>query len=496
MELILLLACLVFAVIWLLVRPLLRPIRSAPERGHFDRIVYRDQLLELERDVLRGVLTETEAIGARLEITRRLLASATTPGPAAKVRNARSPVLASIIVLFAVGGTVALYASLGTPGASMGTSGRPDSTFALRSAAASEAPSDQAPTSQASTSQASTGQASGDAAAAGGHGDLAQAAVRLAAKLKADPSNADGWLLYARTAGSLRHWDAAVDAYRHAMALGRTGAEIQAGYGETLALQAEGIVTPAAHDAFVAALTADPKQDVARYYLGLAAGQAGEPELAINRFQGLLGDIPEDSPMREEIGKRIAEAAKAAGLPAPVLAKGTPAEAPDPETTGPDAAAMDAAAGMPEGDRKTMIAGMVAKLAARLEREPGDADGWMRLGRAYVVMGERDKAAEAYDRAVALKPGDPTIRLRAAEGLLAGLKPDDALPPVAVTLLRQVEVVSPDEPAVLWYLGIAAARDAHPTDAKRYWIRLLAKLPAEGEDTTMVKGAMAALKGG
>ncbi|MEA2737722.1 MAG: cytochrome c-type biosis protein CcmH, partial [Acetobacteraceae bacterium] len=277
MELILLLACLVFAVIWLLVRPLLRPIRSAPERGHFDRIVYRDQLLELERDVLRGVLTETEAIGARLEITRRLLASATTPGPAAKVRNARSPVLASIIVLFAVGGTVALYASLGTPGASMGTSGRPDSTFALRSAAASEAPSDQAPTSQASTGQASTGQASGDAAAAGGHGDLAQAAVRLAAKLKADPSNADGWLLYARTAGSLRHWDAAVDAYRHAMALGRTGAELQAGYGETLALQAEGIVTPAAHDAFVAALTADPKQDVARYYLGLAAGQAGEP---------------------------------------------------------------------------------------------------------------------------------------------------------------------------------------------------------------------------
>jgi len=95
-------------------------------------------------------------------------------------------------------------------------------------------------------------------------------------KLKADPSNVGGWLLYARTAGSLRRWDEAVDAYRRLIALGQTGAEIQSGYGETLTLKADGIVTPSAHDPFVAAIKDDPKNDVARYYLGLAAGQAGD----------------------------------------------------------------------------------------------------------------------------------------------------------------------------------------------------------------------------
>jgi cytochrome c-type biogenesis protein CcmH len=320
---------------------------------------------------------------------------------------------------------------------------------------------------------------------------LAQALSKLAAKLKADPSNADDWILYARTAGSLRRWDDAVAAYRHALALGRNGPEIQAGFGETLTLQADGIVTPAAHDAFAAALTADPRNDVAQYYLAIAAGQAGEPAQAIARFQTLLAEIPEDSPMRDEIGKRITEAANAAGLPVPALAKGTPAEVQD-----PDSATMAEAAAMPPDQQKTMIAGMVAKLAARLEAEPGDAEGWMRLGRAYVVMGDRDKGADAYERAIVLEPGEVGVRLQAVEGLLTGLKPNDPLPPRAIAMLRQVEKIAPEEPEVLWYLGVAAARDAHPADAKQYWTRLLAKLPAEGDDAKMVQGAMDQLNGG
>ena len=141
---------------------------------------------------------------------------------------------------------------------------------------------------------------------------------------------------------------------------------------------------------------------------------------------------------------------------------------------------MNAAAAMPEAAQKEMIAGMVAKLAARLQTEPNDADGWMRLGRAYIVQGERDKAASAYEKAAALRPSDVALRLQAAEALLSGLKPDDTLPPAALTLLRQVEFVAPDQPEVLWYLGIAAARDSHPADAKRYWDKLLAILPGPG----------------
>jgi cytochrome c-type biogenesis protein CcmH len=113
-----------------------------------------------------------------------------------------------------------------------------------------------------------------------------------------------------------------------------------------------------------------------------------------------------------------------------------------------------------------------------------------------VVMGEREKSADAYERAAALKPDDVGIGLRAVEGLLSVLKPDDTLPPRALALLRQVETIAPEEPEVLWYLGVAAARNAHPADAKRYWGQLLAKLPAEGADARMVKGAMESLTGG
>ncbi len=464
MTLILLLACLAFAALLLLALPLLRRSRPAPGRAYFDRAVYRDQLRELDRDVARGLLTETESLSAGLEIQRRILVPDVQVGHGTAKRSGRSLVLASVIVSFAAGGTGVVYALMGAPGI-------PDSPFTARAAMAGEAPHTPA-----------------DLA---GHNDLSQALEKLAAKLKASPNDADGWLLYARTAGSMGRWDDAVDAYHHAIALGRGDADVQAGYGETLVLQADGIVTPAAHEAFIAALKDDPKQDVARYYLALAAGQVGQPQQAITLFQGLLADIPEDSPMRDAIGKRVAEAAKAAGVPVPILAKGTPAETP-----APDAAAMDGAADMPDGEQKKMIAAMVTKLATRLQAEPGDVDGWMRLGRSYVVMGDRTKAAEAYDHAVAQKPGDVAIRLQAVEGLLTGLTPDDALPTAAVTLLRQVEVIAPEEPAVWWYLGGAAARDAHPAEAKRYWTRLLAKLPAEGDDAKMVKGAMASLKGG
>jgi cytochrome c-type biogenesis protein CcmH len=139
---------------------------------------------------------------------------------------------------------------------------------------------------------------------------------------------------------------------------------------------------------------------------------------------------------------------------------------------------------------------VAARLAARLEAEPGDAEGWIRLGRAYAALQERDKAADAFDRAIALVPGDAAIRLQAIESLMNGLKPGDTPPPRALALLRQTERIAPDQPELLWYLGFAAALDARPADARRYWARLLATLPAESENAITVKAAMESLKGG
>ena len=46
-----------------------------------------------------------------------------------------------------------------------------------------------------------------------------------------------------------------------------------------------------------------------------------------------------------------------------------------------------------------MIEGMVSGLAARLESEPADPQGWERLLRAYMVLGRKDEASAALARA-------------------------------------------------------------------------------------------------
>jgi cytochrome c-type biogenesis protein CcmH len=50
---------------------------------------------------------------------------------------------------------------------------------------------------------------------------------------------------------------------------------------------------------------------------------------------------------------------------------------------------------MTDEQRTQMIRTMVNRLAARLQQQPDDIDGWRRLARAYTVLGERDKAADA-----------------------------------------------------------------------------------------------------
>jgi len=46
-------------------------------------------------------------------------------------------------------------------------------------------------------------------------------------------------------------------------------------------------------------------------------------------------------------------------------------------------------------DRAAMVRGMVDRLAERLKRDGSDLEGWLRLVRAYTVMGDRDRALSA-----------------------------------------------------------------------------------------------------
>ena len=338
-----LLALLAGAALLPIILPLLRASRPAAARGSFDQAVYRDQLRELDRDIARGLMNPTDAGAARVEIQRRLLAAgkrATVPP-----RLSRSPVLAVVVVVFAAAGSTAGYLWFGAPGLA-------DEPFAARTAAVTP-DAGQAALQHAALEQAALQQAA-----------LQQAGNALAAKLKQTPSDAPIWLLYGRTLAMLSQWDQAEAAYRHAMDLGQTGADVVVARAEMIVMQAGGTVTPAAEAAFLQGLTADPGSGIARYYLALAALQAGKPRQAIVGFQALLAGLPADSPLRGQIGQMVTEAARIAGLAVREPARAQPparaAQVPEPAAAG-----VAEAATMTDEQRQALVRGMVSDLAAK-----------------------------------------------------------------------------------------------------------------------------------
>ena len=453
------LAAITAIVLTVVIAPLLKSGGGPPARLDFDRAVYRDQLAELDRDIARGLIGDAEAQTARREIERRLLAADRISS--ADPRSQKPlPWLAWVLSFVVAGGAGVIYFTLGSPGV-------PSVPFAAREAAAPATASNAA--------------------------DLEKSAAALEAKLEAKPDDVESWILYGRTNAELGRWQQGADAFARALKLAPEHAEINAPYGEMLVLAANGVVTPAARAAFTAAVAHDPKEGVARFYLGLADAQAGKIPDAIAAWQKLAAEVPEGAPLRAELKRRIAAAAQSAGIPEPPLAP--PAAAPAQSAApGPDATQMAAAEKMTPEERQQMIRGMVERLASQLKEKPDDPAGWQRLGHAYVVLGERDKGVDAFEHAAKLDPKNVRIPLDEIDALLSDQAMEQPLSPQVVALLHRVESLSPDEPEALWYLGLAAAQTRKPDEATRYWQRLLAGMPPDAPERKTVSDALAALK--
>ncbi len=347
----------IFAVLWPLGR------RTAPPGGGRESAVYRDQLAEIDRDIAAGLIGETEAAAARVEIGRRLLAAADveeTSAVSSSLRLRRAVAVVALVGLPLLAG--GLYLRLGTPA-------MPDFPLASRMRAPAEGQS------------------------------LDRLVAQVQAHLEKNPTDGRGWGVLAPVLGRLGRFEDAAQAFRNAIRYDGDSAARRAGLGEALAGAAGGVVTAEAKAEFERAVALDGSDVKARYFLGLAAEQDGRPKDAVALWQDMLGKAPPDAPWRPLLEAALARL----GATAPALSNDTIASV----------------QGMSEGDRAAMIRGMVDRLATRLKQNGDDVEGWLRLARAYMVLGEPDSARAARDDARRALKADETGLRKLNEGLKA-----------------------------------------------------------------------------
>ncbi|MGZ5829749.1 MAG: c-type cytochrome biogenesis protein CcmI [Xanthobacteraceae bacterium] len=359
----LMVAIAVFAVLW--------PLSS---RGHdaaaaSDVAVYRDQLAEIERDRAAGMIAPPEAEAARVEVSRRLLAAADAHENTAAIdstgqtRRRRISAVAALVLMPIVAGV--LYLHFGSPDL-------PGQPLASRLAE----PQDRS---------------------------IASLVARVEAHLAQNPDDGRGWEVIAPVYVRLNRIDDAIRAERNVLRILGPNPSRHADLAEALVLQANGVVTAEAKTEFEQAAQLDAADPRAQFYLGLAAEQDGRGGDAARIWRAMIERAPADAPWLDSVRDALARVDHTAS----------------PSAQGPSAEEIAAAGEIPPAERDKMVRSMVERLAARLSQDGSDVDGWLRLMRAYVVLGDRDKARNAAADARRALKDTPDMLRRIDEGAQA-----------------------------------------------------------------------------
>lgn len=346
-------AFLTAAVLAAVLAPLARAARrddplDAPENGAV--AVYRDQLQEIAADQSRGVLSGGEAEAAKLEVSRRLLASAaraeSQASPSRVPQESRHATIAFAAAVAIPVLTLGLYLAHGSPA-------MPSNPFAARMDAAVE--------------QAA----------------LANVIAQVEARLRKDPEQGKGWEAVAPVYLKLGRFRDAANAYANAARLNGDSVPLLAGRAESAMLESDGIVTEEARVAYEKILQLEPGRIEPRFWLAMAKEQDGKLADALAAYKALLADAVVDASYRPPLLMRVQEVtARIAAIQGNAPPGPTPAD-------------MAAAAKLDPEQRSQMIAQMVEGLAQRLKGNGRDLPGWLRLVNAYAVLDRKDDARAA-----------------------------------------------------------------------------------------------------
>ena len=348
-----------------------------------------NELASIDRQLAEGALAPSEAAALRASIRRRMQEEAAlvadVQGRAGRAGDGGTRWLAYALAASVTVGAAGLY----------GWMGRPD---IARQAGA--------PPGQVAVATGPDGQP------LGANPEVQQLVRQLEARLAAEPGDAEGWRMLGWSRFELGDFRGSADAYARAVELQPGNALYLSALGEAQVMATGGEITPAARAIFARAVAADPRDVRARYYLAAARDQAGDTRGAVEDWLALVAEDP-SAPWVAQLRPIILARAEAAGMDVRARLPAAPAASapgvPPGVLAAPSPEQVAEANAMSPADRQAMIRGMVDGLEARLRENPQDLEGWQRLIRARMVLGEEDRARRAYAdarRAFAGKPAE------------------------------------------------------------------------------------------
>jgi cytochrome c-type biogenesis protein CcmH len=273
-------ALLAAAALALAARPLWRRrAGGAVSRDAMNAAVYRDQLHELDADLASGLLAQADHERAREELARRVLEDFSRQEERAAQGGNRFVAYSVLAIpLLAIG----IYFAVGNPGA-----------IALQ-----------------------------DVAQATQH-EIEGMVERLAAKLKENPEDVEGWKLLGRSYGAIGRFPEAAEAYARAAARAPRDAQVLADLADVLAMANGQRLAGDPEKLVERALQIDPNNLKALALAGTAAFDRGAFAVAAERWGRMLPLVPADSEDARVIRENVAQAKERAGATATAKLAGT-----------------------------------------------------------------------------------------------------------------------------------------------------------------------------
>ncbi len=184
------------------------------------------------------------------------------------------------------------------------------------------------PTSTVATATAAAPDRAGASSAPTGLQQIEAMVGQLAARMKENPDDAQGWTMLARSYTVLGRFAEALPAYQRASELQPPGAALLADYADAVAATQGSANNPQSVALVDRALAIDPNHVKALALAGTIAYERGDFNGATTRWQKIVDQLPPGNEVAQQIQASIAEARERAGATPALLAMAPAAKGP------------------------------------------------------------------------------------------------------------------------------------------------------------------------